>query len=762
MSTIIDRQLMSLYVTLLLSVACLGYAELGQELPETPVFYVGMFMALGIAYWLEGRFTLSSLLSNALALVMLVAGFVWLFSHRVKPDPMGDYDISLLRSLVSRSGPILCSLLLAKLFRPKTASDQWMLQLLGLVQVILACVVAMGSRMDRDAPLFPVLMILYLASLAWAFRLFYLRHEITIPAQGPQNATGWFPWISFKPLGWFLLCLGVTVLLFFCMPQGGLDANFFQSGDKAETGATNTIDMNAEGTLTISDQKVMTIYAKNRKGTVQLPESLRLRGNVLSVYHDNNGKWLPFPASTRLTQRVRTSPLELQDGMVRLEFDMDISQLQDAEKPRSSVYANEISIPLFLPTPPQISLSFGNKFSSPITTGMALPLTGNLLEGQFRLSLNRNARTVTLSHDVPLLYNDPEWEQRLRELPQDFHQYKQILERVPKRVAATGRIAELSQQILLKEKLNANSSDRDKAKALEKYLTTLPYKYSLERRRQDYNIDPTEDFIFNVKEGHCERFASALVLMLRTVNVPARIIVGYRGLELSDVNGIHTVRQYHAHAWVEALVEQTRQGDGSTILKWMVVDASPLSDAQPEQTSYYSPLTFARYLWEFFILDFAGQTQRTRLYAHLQNSWLGRFITWWMSLQVWQSVSLGVVLLAAFIGFIWLLFRWRRNIRMRRLNPVAKAGMSVPFYTQLLQLLARHGWKPGVAETPAEFAHAVEQKMLSSDQPAAIAGIPASLVPPYYAIRYGAAPLPATDQAAYDSHLQSLRSALQR
>src|SRR5262249_47582110 len=70
------------------------------------------------------------------------------------------------------------------------------------------------------------------------------------------------------------------------------------------------------------------------------------------------------------------------------------------------------------------------------------------------------------------------------------------------------------------------------ARALCQYLATSgEYTYSLEQRRQKLTLDPVEDFLFNVKEGHCERYASALVLMLRTQGVPARMIKGYRGVE---------------------------------------------------------------------------------------------------------------------------------------------------------------------------------------------------------------------------------------
>ena len=56
------------------------------------------------------------------------------------------------------------------------------------------------------------------------------------------------------------------------------------------------------------------------------------------------------------------------------------------------------------------------------------------------------------------------------------------------------------------------------------------YTYSLDRKRSDLTIDPGIDFLVNVREGHCERFASGLALSLRSLGIPARMVKGVRGL----------------------------------------------------------------------------------------------------------------------------------------------------------------------------------------------------------------------------------------
>ena len=77
---------------------------------------------------------------------------------------------------------------------------------------------------------------------------------------------------------------------------------------------------------------------------------------------------------------------------------------------------------------------------------------------------------------------------------------------------------------------------------------SIPWKGSRAIRR----IDPIEDFVSNNPRGHCEYFATALALMLRSQGIPARVVLGYRCEEWNNLGKFYQVRQSDAHAWVEA------------------------------------------------------------------------------------------------------------------------------------------------------------------------------------------------------------------
>ena len=93
------------------------------------------------------------------------------------------------------------------------------------------------------------------------------------------------------------------------------------------------------------------------------------------------------------------------------------------------------------------------------------------------------------------------------------------------------------------------------------------FEYSLEQPALTV-VDPVEDFLFVSKEGSCEHFASSMVLLLRSMGIPARPVGGYTMGEWNEIGGFYTIRQRHAHAWVEVFFPKTG---------WITFDPTPPS-----------------------------------------------------------------------------------------------------------------------------------------------------------------------------------------
>jgi transglutaminase-like putative cysteine protease len=121
----------------------------------------------------------------------------------------------------------------------------------------------------------------------------------------------------------------------------------------------------------------------------------------------------------------------------------------------------------------------------------------------------------------------------------------------------------------LAQRLTQNLAPRDRIDAVERYLQTNN-AYSLKTDPGDA-VDPVARFIVEKRAGHCQYFASAAVMLLRSAGVPARYVNGFYAHETSGDTTI--VRQRDAHAWCEAWVD----GVG-----WTTVDATPGS-GRPDQ-----------------------------------------------------------------------------------------------------------------------------------------------------------------------------------
>ena len=128
------------------------------------------------------------------------------------------------------------------------------------------------------------------------------------------------------------------------------------------------------------------------------------------------------------------------------------------------------------------------------------------------------------------------------------------------------------------------------------------YTYSLEferggaTRRAEEDFDPLLHFLFEEREGHCQYFASALVLLARASAVPARLVTGFRVAEYNRFGDYHIVRERHAHAWVEAYLPE----EG-----WVTFDPSPLRSFEAASAAT-TPLLPALFDWAALALQRSG------------------------------------------------------------------------------------------------------------------------------------------------------------
>ncbi len=155
------------------------------------------------------------------------------------------------------------------------------------------------------------------------------------------------------------------------------------------------------------------------------------------------------------------------------------------------------------------------------------------------------------------------------------------------------RIAPLAEQITGGEK-----DPRRAAQTLERWLRSN-LEYTLELADAE---DPLADFLFDRRAGHCEHFATALAVMLRTQGIPSRVVGGFFGGEWLGTR--YVVRAGDAHAWVEAYVP----GSG-----WLTFDATPESGRGSRPPPLLSRLVDAfeqlEELWRTRVVDYSFSDQ---------------------------------------------------------------------------------------------------------------------------------------------------------
>jgi protein-glutamine gamma-glutamyltransferase len=183
------------------------------------------------------------------------------------------------------------------------------------------------------------------------------------------------------------------------------------------------------------------------------------------------------------------------------------------------------------------------------------------------------------------------------------------------RSGLTPRMAELAQRVM------GEGPAAERAKRLE---THLIQSYGYTRDFRDRSTDnPLDDFLFRYRSGHCEYFASAMVLLLRAQGIPARLVTGFLGGEYNPFEGYTIVRNSNAHAWVEAYLP----GEG-----WQIFDPTPPAGRPAEAATGVMGLAqqaydFLLFRWDRYVLTY-GLYDQLRIVSSLRELWhdLFRFL----------------------------------------------------------------------------------------------------------------------------------------
>ncbi|MDX1946536.1 MAG: DUF3488 and transglutaminase-like domain-containing protein [Pirellulaceae bacterium] len=366
------------------------------------------------------------------------------------------------------------------------------------------------------------------------------------------------------------------------------------------------------------------------------------------------------------------------------------------------------------------------------------------------------------------------------------------------------QLAEAASAVLARESLGGGTQF-EQALALERHFQAPGlYRYSLVFDfKRDKSLDPIEDFVANHRTGHCEYFASALVLMLRSQGIPARIVNGYKGGDYNTLGKYYLVRERHAHAWVEALLPAGEvpaweiAGEPSGGGTWYRLDPTPAAPQQVANAqddgfghSVVDAFDYVELLWRDYVLSLNSTRQQDTLYEPVSSRALG-FIPPWLDTMVsplsrglrmlglseksdaqssdaarvfdLSTAFIPVLLLATLAGLLQLgLFLWRRWGRrggQRQLPGEHSAGPPL-FYRRLEALLAQLQVRREAGQTARELARQAEVALAGGGPQ--VAALPAEIVGAYYRVRFGGAALDKTEIDAIEHALAQLIPAVHR
>ena len=582
------------------------------------------------------------------------------------------------------------------------------------------------------------LILVYLFAGVWTLLLHHLTKEkddmaarktgqAVGPAQQIEEISPRLFWTT-NVIAAAALCL--TVSIFFIIPRVGIGFLQKGAGDNLRTsGFTEKVDLGVMGSVKQDPSVVMRIELTEGASPGNGP--LYLRGMAYDRYNGNS--W----TSSLVTRR---SLPEKPQGVFAVRADSGRSPAPASPELKQNILleALDISVLFGAPHATAVAGNFMTVQSDPMDV-LYLPFPSS---GRIQYSVRSRAPLLHPTDASATTFHYPEFIRR---------QYLQMPSLSP-------AITRLSQQIIRSTRTPHESVLLIKRHLLENYR----YNLDLESGRSPH---PIEDFLFTRKTGYCEHYASAMVVMLRSVGIPARLVTGFLASEWNGFGHYYTVRQRDAHAWVEVYFPNSG---------WLTFDPTPAQAVEATARwwqSLDSAMDSMRLRWDQLIIQYSAADQLAVIQGVREGSqaFRSRFadsVAFWLT-SLLKPIREGLWRIAAadlrqatfvlvFIGGgLLLLMVVARTFPAARLKLKPRSNeqaIAAHWYARMLRLTAARGFHKAASHTPVEFARQVEQQWPD--------GSPhiRRLTQLYCRIRFGQTPISHDDFLAAEASLQALKN----
>ena len=578
-------------------------------------------------------------------------------------------------------------IMVVKIFSVQRDRDLLYLAVLSFLMVLAAAVLTVDTMFLLTFCLFTVIAMATFISM----EMRRSERETTIIRVSPQKEHRFHRSLSLVAVLLAVFTMSGAVLIFFILPRmdsRGYLRNFGTQNDIV-TGFSEGMNLGGIGRIQQSTSPVMHVQVLHGI----MPADMKWRG--VALYFFDGHRWWNHQPDIALIRPLHNLPL-------------DLSQLRVQ------------GLPLYAAAGPvtrNFTLTY-RVFMEPLGTSVFFladtPLKINGSYDEVGISaegavINTEARKNIGKYDGESDLRDPELLVRnsnSRDYPAGIALTYLQLPRLDPRIPA------------LAEKITASATTNyGRARSIESYLRQN-IGYTLELPGAE--ADPLANFLFQRKKGHCEYFASSMVIMLRTLGIPARVVNGFRGGEYNHLNQTYIIRGRDAHSWVEVYFPE---------YGWVTFDPTPSSPAGPQDDMWSRIglyMDAARELWREWIINYDFSHQ-VRLSAQLGNetSYVQNKVRFWswmkyrrmiMHLKTMQGGELSSKKIGSLVALLFVIAAlpfapriWRRlqQARVAR-NPQEAPRTAASFwYTRMLRAMERRGIRKSPTQTPEEFASTI-------------------------------------------------------
>ncbi|MEQ1794953.1 MAG: DUF3488 and transglutaminase-like domain-containing protein [Nitrospira sp.] len=681
------NQALRLSSVLLAAAAFIGLG-LGANLPEWLLLLTGsslivtLLRTLGVdrAHRILESLRLSTTAWNILT-VIAFAGF-WADLLWISTD------------LLPAGVHFLLILMVIKLFNLDQRRDYLHLYAISLMAIL-------GSAASTTDLWYLPVFLVYLLMGVWTLLLYQLTKEssaghspqtlteksaIAVQQEKREQITPELFWLA-NGLAVGALCL--TVVIFFTIPR--VSAGFGQKGygeGLRTSGFSETVDLGMIGPIKRDPGIVMRVELPDRTG--QEMDRFYLRGMAYDRYDGKS--WTTRLSHRRALAESPSGTFTLRSASSRLP--RPVGQII---RQTILLEALDTAVLFAAPHPESISGQFLAIQSDP-TGAMYLPFPAS----------SRIEYTV-YSRPTPVAPADLQFQPAV--YTEVFGQHFLQLPESSERVGALAR-----------EIVGTKTSAYEKAQAIETYLSRN-YRYSLDIPAGT-QARPLEEFLFERKTGYCEHYATAMVVLLRNVGVPARLVTGFLATEWNEYGNYYLVRQRDAHAWVE--VHLPNSG-------WVTMDPTPAVSEPAGESQWFAvsrAMDTLRLRWNRFFVQYNAADQLAVVRGLKEGTAVVRDRAWGslssllepagdLAGRILSHVAEGNIrLMTGFLSFvvlgvglvIWLVQRKPWN-RWSRSGIVIREHAAIgQIYRGVLKQIERHGILKPRNATPQEFLRLVQRQ----------------------------------------------------